>query len=193
MKKKGKIIILSGPSGSGKTTLFKKLLKKKEFKNILVRSISVTTREPRPGEVKGRDYIFISPKMFLYKKRQGHFLESEEVFGNYYGTPKKNVVTLIRSGINVLLCIDVNGAKHICQKFPKAVKIFIKTPSLEVLKERLMKRGSETPEIVHLRFERAQQELREANFYDHIIVNDHLQTAFSKLVSTVKKIIVPQS
>ncbi len=189
MKKRGKIIIISGPSGSGKTTLFKKLLEKKEYKDILVRSISVTTRKAREGEVNGRDYIFVSPKMFSYKKRRRHFLESEEVFGNHYGTPKKNVVNLINAGLNVLLCIDVHGASHICQRFPKAIRIFIKTPSFEALKERLMKRGSENPEVVEVRLQRAHEELKEAKFYDHVIVNDNLNTAFKKLESIVKKII----
>ena len=189
MVKKGKIIIISGPSGSGKTTLFKKLLEKKEFKNTLVRSISVTTRSSRPGEINGRDYIFISPKMFLYKKRQGHFLESEEVFGNYYGTPKKNVVNLVKAGLNVLLCIDVYGAKHITQKFSKVVKIFIKTSSMEALKDRLMKRGSEDKEIVELRLQRAQEELQEAKSYHYTIINDDLKTAYKRLESIVKKAI----
>lgn len=189
MPPKGKIIIISGPSGSGKTTLFKKLLAKKELKNILVRSISVTTRSPRLGEVNGRDYIFVSPKMFMFKKKRGHFLESEKVFENYYGTPKKNVLTLIKAGLHVLLCIDVNGAKHVCRQFPKAGRIFIKTSSIEALKERLSKRGSEDDEVVNLRLTRAQKELREAKLYDYIIINDNLATAFKKLQSIVKKII----
>ena len=187
MLPKGKIIIISGPSGSGKTTLFKKLLARKELKNILVRSISVTTRSPRPGEVNGRDYIFVSPKMFIFKKKRGHFLESEEVFGNYYGTPKKNVLTLLKSGLHVLLCIDVNGAKHVCQRFPNAVRIFIKTSSIEALKERLTKRGAEDNEVVNIRLQRAQEELQEAKLYNYIIINDNLATAFKKLLSIVKK------
>lgn len=189
MIQKGKIIIISGPSGSGKTTLFKKLLAKKELKNILVRSISVTTRPPRLGEVDGRDYIFVSLKMFMSKKKRGHFLESEKVFGNYYGTPKKNVLTLIKSGLHVLLCIDVNGAKHVCRRFPKAVRIFIKTSSIEALKERLTKRGSEDDEVVKTRLTRAQEELQEAKSYNYIIINDNLATAFKKLQSIVKKTI----
>ena len=187
MTQKGKIIIISGPSGSGKTTLFKKLLAKKELKKILVRSISVTTRSPRLGEVNGRDYIFVSTTVFM--KKRGHFLESEKVFDNYYGTPKKNVLTLIKAGLHVLLCIDVNGAKHVCLRFPKAVRIFIKTSSIEALKERLTKRGSEDDTVVNIRLTRAQKELREAKVYDYIIINDNLATAFKKLQFIVKKII----
>jgi guanylate kinase len=187
--KKGKIIIMSGPSGSGKTTLFKKLLAETAFKNQIIRSISVTTRHPRPGEKNHRDYIFVTPKMFLFKKRQGHFLESEEVFGNYYGTPAKNVLNLIKSGKNVLLCIDVEGAKHVCQRFSKAVRIFIKTSSFKVLRNRLTKRGSEEKATVELRLKRAQAELKEASSFDYVIVNDELPLAYRKLKNIIKRII----
>jgi len=138
--KKGKIIILSGPSGSGKTTLYGDLLKKKLN---LVKSVSVTTRPRRVGEKHGHDYFFISEKMFLYKKRAGHFLESEKVFDNYYGTPNKSVQELLKSGKNVLLCIDVKGARTVWRKHHKAVRIFIKTSTMEELKRRLEGRGSE--------------------------------------------------
>jgi len=145
---KGKIIIISGPSGSGKTTLYKKLLASKKLKGRLVRSVSTTTRPKRKGERRGRDYLFVSLKMFLYKKRCGHFLESEVVFGNHYGTPKKNVQDLLRAGKNVLLCIDVKGAKTVCRKLPGVITIFIKTTSLAVLAIRLKGRGSEQKSAV---------------------------------------------
>ena len=127
MKKKGKIFILSGPSGSGKTSLYKKLL---ESQRRVVKTISVTTRRRRPGEKDGRDYFFVSPRMFFYKKRRGLFLETQKIFDHYYGTPKKCVADFLRGGKNVLLCIDVKGAKVVRRKFPKAISIFIKTPSL---------------------------------------------------------------
>ena len=186
---KGKIIIISGPSGSGKTTLFKKLLENNQLKKCLVRSISVTTRFPRPGEKNGRDYIFVSPKMFLFRRRRGHFLESEKVFGNYYGTPARNVFKLIDSGKNVLLCIDVNGAKHIQQKFPDAIEIFIKTSSKGILKQRLKKRGSEDKETVLLRLQRAEKELKESKKFDHIIINDYLPKAYRNLEKLIQKIV----
>jgi len=142
LNREGKIFIISGPSGSGKTTLYKQLL---SGGKRLVKSISFTTREMRPGEKCGKDYVFVSRKMFLYKERSGHFLESEKVFGNYYGTPYKNVRELLAVGKNVLLCIDVKGAKTVCRKFPQTVRIFIKAPSLKDLKKRLEKRLTEPP------------------------------------------------
>ncbi len=178
---KGKIIIISGPSGSGKTTLYKKLLASKKFKKRLVRSVSITTRPKRKGEKHGRDYLFVSLKMFAHKKRSGHFLESEQVFGNYYGTPNKNVQTLLRAGKNVLLCIDVKGAKSVCRKFPKAATIFIKTTSLAVLAARLKGRGSEQKSVVAQRLKTAKKELREAKKYKYVVINDHLRVAYGKL------------
>jgi len=178
---KGKIIIISGPSGSGKTTLYKRLLASKDFKGRLAKSVSTTTRPKRKEEKRGRDYSFISPKMFLYKKRRGHFLESEQVFGNYYGTPNKNVRDLLRAGKNVLLCIDVKGAKSVCRKFPKATTIFIKTTSLAVLAARLKNRGSEQKNALMQRLKTAKEELREAKKYKHVVINDNLQVAYGKL------------
>lgn len=183
--KKGKIIILSGPSGSGKTTLYKKLLAGRKTKNRPVKSISVTTRPKRAGEKHGRDYFFISKKMFQYKKRSGHFLESEKVFDNYYGTPSKNVRDLLRAGKNVLLCIDVKGAKTVRRKFPKATTVFIKTSSLEVLEARLRRRGSEKKEIMKVRLQTARKELAEGKKYDYVIVNDDLRKAYSRLKAII--------
>ncbi len=183
--KKGKVIILSGPSGSGKTTLHKELLASRKAKNTLVKTISFTTRARRPGEKHGGDYFFVSPKMFLHKKRSGHFLESENVFGNYYGTPQKSVRELLRSGKNVLLCIDVKGAKTVRRKFPEAVTIFIKTPSLKTLAQRLKARGSEEKKTLQERLKTAREELKAAKTYEHVIVNDLLRNAYKKLEAIV--------
>lgn len=183
----GKIFIISGPSGSGKTTLYKKLLADPDVSGKLVKSISMTTRPQRHGEEHGRDYIFVTPKMFLYKRKSGHFLESEEVFGNYYGTPKKNVDGMLKSGKNVLLCIDVKGARVVAKKYAKAIKIFIKTSSLDVLKHRLEGRGSEEPAIIELRLKTAQEELKEVSRYDHVVINDDLATAYAQLKFIVLK------
>ncbi len=183
--RKGKIIILSGPSGSGKTTLYKRLLASRGLRGKLVKTISVTTRPMRPGERNGRDYIFVSRKMFLHKKTAGHFLESERVFGNFYGTPQSQVRGFLAVGKHVLLCIDVKGAKTVCRKFPRAVKIFVRTSSLEILKERLRKRGSEARAAMDVRLETARKELKEAKRYDHVIVNDDLHKAIRKLYKIV--------
>ncbi len=185
MKKKGKIIILSGPSGSGKTTLYRKLLASKRIKNRPVKSISVTTRNKRAGERHGRDYFFVSEKMFRYKKQKRHFLESEKVFDNYYGTSNKIVRDFLRVGKNVLLCIDVKGAKTVRRKFPKAITVFIKTSSLKVLAARLKRRGSESKDIVRVRLKTAQEELKEAKKYDYVIINDDLRRAYSQLEAII--------
>lgn len=183
--KKGVVVIISGPSGSGKTTLYNKLLQDPQFKEKLIKSISVTTRKSRRGEVNGRDYIFVSREEFLYKKRAGHFLEYQKVFKNYYGTPRKNVVAALGQGKNVLLCIDVKGAKIVLKKMPQAVTVFIKTPSLASLKSRLLKRGSEIRQVIALRLKVAREELKEAQYYKYIIINDDLNKAFRKLKSII--------
>lgn len=184
MKKKGKFFIISGPSGSGKTTLYKRLL---EENRSLAKTISVTTRPKRPEERHGRDYFFVSPKMFNYKRRKGQFLEWQMVFDNYYGTPKIQVEKLLKKGKDVLLCIDVKGARVVCGKFPQTVKIFIKAPSLFILAKRLAERRSEAPASRALRLRVARQELKESKFYNYIIINDNLETAYQKLSSIVQK------
>jgi guanylate kinase len=181
MKKKGKIFILSGPSGAGKTTLYQKLLNDPKIKGKLKRSISVTTRDKRKGEKHGSDYLFISQKMFLYKKRSGHFLESMKVFDNYYGTPNKNVCDTLKIGKNILLAIDVQGTKEVLKKHADAVTIFVKTPTFKDLEKRLKKRASENKKVLDLRIKTAKKELKEAGKYKYIIVNDHVNKAFSKL------------
>jgi len=183
--KQGRIIILSGPSGSGKTTLHQKLLKSPAFKNKLVRSLSATTRLPRPGEKEGREYIFLSKKDFFARQKNDEFLESMRVFDNYYGTPKDKVEAALKKGKSVLLCIDVKGARLVSRKRPDALKIFIKTPTLADLKARLKNRGSEDAKTLRLRLKIAKEELREAKHYDHVIVNDNLGRAYRELSAII--------
>jgi len=179
--KKGKIFIISGPSGSGKTTLHNKLLADPYFRKRLVKSISVTTRSRRKGEVNGRDYIFVTPKMFDYKVRANHFLEWEKVFSNCYGTPQKNVCDLLNHGQHVLLCIDVKGARKVYRRFKSAVTIFIKTPTWDDLKQRLKERDTDDAETIALRLKVAKEELLEAKNYKHVIVNDNVERAAEQL------------
>ncbi|MCK5580391.1 MAG: guanylate kinase [Candidatus Omnitrophica bacterium] len=186
-KRKGRIVIISGPSGSGKTTLHERLLSCKKMKKVLVKSISATTRPPRKGEKNGRDYFFLSEKMFLYKKHAGHFLESERVFLYYYGTPNKNVQDHLKSGRNVLLCIDVKGAKTVWRKHPRTLKIFIKAPSLDVIQKRMKKRATESDKDLALRLSTARKELKEAKKYDYVIVNDELSRAAKELETVILK------
>ncbi len=188
---KGKIFIISGPSGSGKTTLYKKLLASPRFKERLAKTVSVTTRAMRPDEKNGLDYFFVSPKMFFYKRKAGHFLESMKVFDNYYGTPSKQVRDLLETGKNVLLCIDVQGARVVRRKFPQVTKIFVKTSSIKELEKRLKGRGSENMSVIRMRMKTARRELKEAKHYDHIIINDHLPTAYSDLERIIRSSMAP--
>jgi len=177
MKKTGRIIILSGPSGAGKTSIHERLLRSKALKDNLLRSISMTTRKPRAGEKNGVDYWFVSKKMFLYKKRAGHFLECEQVFDEYYGTPYRKVRNVLKAGKSVLLCIDVQGAKTVMKRCPDAITVFIKAPSLQELAERLKKRGTEKEADLKKRLARVRKELKEASRYDVTIVNKSLPKA----------------
>lgn len=177
MSKQGKIVILSGPSGSGKTTLHKTLLESPRLKGRLVRSISATTRPKRAGERQGRDYLFLSPEVFRSRIAKGYFLEWEKVFDHYYGTPKRRALNLLKKGKYVLLCIDVKGARRVRREFPDAVGIFIKTPSVKVLQERLRQRASESHETMALRLKVARQELKEASRYQHVVINGRLEAA----------------
>lgn len=185
----GRVIVLSGPSGAGKTTLHDLLLKSPEFRWKVVRSISATTRQPRGAERNGREYLFLSKKMFEYKIRAGHFLEWAKVFENYYGTPLKNVRDILRRGQSVLLCIDVQGGGQVEKKVPDAVMIFVKTPDLAELRRRLEKRSTEDRESVELRLRTARKELAQARQYDHVIVNDQLPKAFGELVGIVRGVL----
>jgi len=185
--KKGKVFILSGPSGSGKTTLFQKVLGRKKLKNKIVRTISVTTRDQRPGEKQGHDYHFVSRAMFLYKARAKHFLEYMKVLDNYYGTPLKAVRELLHKGKSVLLCIDVQGANMVKKKIPKAVTIFVTTPTFGILKKRLETRGTEDKKTRVLRLKTAKKELLEIKKYQYVIVNDVLEQAVEALESILSK------
>lgn len=175
--KQGKIIILSGPSGAGKTTIHEQVLKSKRLRGKVVRSISMTTRDRRPGERNGRDYFFITSRMFAYKIKAGHFLEWAKVFDHYYGTPLKNVRDLVRSGKSVVLCIDVQGAQCVMEKCPAARSIFIKTPAVFDLKKRLLKRATEGTRDLTTRLRRARKEIQEEKKYNATVINDRLQDA----------------
>lgn len=181
----GKVIILSGPSGSGKTTLHKALLNDSRFKGKLVKSVSATTREKREGERAGKDYIFLTRPVFEGRIKKNFFLEWEKVFDNYYGTPKQQVLKLLRKGKHVLLCIDVKGAAHVRKEFPEAFSIFIKTPTMKILQERLKQRASESNESLSLRLKVARREMKEAKQYDRVVTNGRLERACKDLSAIV--------
>ncbi len=192
-RNKGRVIVLSGPSGAGKTTLHDLLLKSPCFRERLVRSISATTRPPRGTEQQGRDYLFLSQRMFESRLRRGHFLEWARVFENYYGTPTKNVRDILRSGRHVLLCIDVQGAKQVKAKMPEAVLFFVRTPTMKALRRRLEARGTDSPKSVALRLRTAGEELEQACHYDHVIINDDLTRAFQSLEKILTEELDPGS
>lgn len=175
MPLKGSLIVVSAPSGAGKTTLCSAILKGLDS---IAFSISYTTRKPRGGEVDGVDYYFVSEERFKEMIERGEFAEWAVVHGNYYGTSRKTIDDLMERNIDVLLDIDVQGAKQIKALYPEAVLVFIMPPSFEELKKRLYTRGAENLE---LRLRRAFEEMREYSFYDYVIINDNLERAISDL------------
>jgi len=181
----GKCIVFSAPSGSGKTTLAKHLLGQEAFK--LSFSISATTRLPRGNEQHGIDYYFLSEKEFKAKIEAGDFAEYEEVYpGMYYGTLKSELERIWTSGKNVLFDIDVEGGINIKKLYSEnSLAIFIKPPSLEALAERLRLRQTDTEEKIAMRLNKAQIELKRAVDFDHIVLNDDLETAKNKVQKLV--------
>lgn len=182
--KKPILWVVSGPSGSGKTTLCKKLLQKKRLD--LVRSVSITTRALRKGEKQYRDYIFVSRDGFLKMARRNEFLEWQEIFGNFYGTPKRTIQQSLRRHKDVVLCIDVKGALAIKKKFFKqSVFIFIIPPSSHYLMRRIKARARESHTEIQKRLRRANIELSFAKQYDYIVVNDTVSEAVHELEAII--------
>ena len=175
--KKGKFIIISGPSGVGKGTICDVLLK--ELNAWF--SVSLTTRGIREGEVDGVNYYFISKEEFKKRIDDGQLLEYNIYNDNYYGTPKDKVLEKMEEGINVLLEIDVNGARNVKNIFPDALLIYIAPPSIEVLRERLINRGTEEIYVIKNRLKIAEEELKQVDFYDYVIVNDDLDEAINRV------------
>ncbi len=182
MSERGKLIVVSGPSGAGKSTVVFKVM---EQRKDLCFSTSVTTRSPRPGEVDGREYFFIDPERFQQMVEQDELLEHATYVSHSYGTPRQFVEDKLNAGINVVLDIEVQGARQVSEKMPEAVKIFFAPPSLDELERRLTSRGTETPEAVRGRLARARQEYAEADFYDYLIVNDDVEHAAAELSAII--------
>lgn len=178
MSERGKLIVVSGPSGAGKSTVVFKVM---EQRGDVCFSISVTTRSPRPGELDGREYFFIDHERFQEMVDRNELLEHATYVSNSYGTPRRYVEEKLNAGFNVVLDIEVQGARQVSEKMPDAVKIFIAPPSLEELERRLTGRGTESPEAVRGRLDRARQEYLEADFYDYLIINDDADRAASEL------------
>lgn len=179
---KGRLFIVSGPSGSGKDTVLAEALKSRPDIKV---SVSCVTRGMRANETDGVDYHFISREHFLNMIKEGQLLEHNEYVGNFYGTPKAPVDAAIADGRDFILKIDVNGADNVKKIIPDAVRIFIMPPSIEILKTRLSKRGSETAETLKGRLGAAIAEMKRAKDYDYIIVNDDLSKAAADLLCAI--------
>lgn len=176
-RKKGNLYVISGPSGTGKGTVCAELLK--EIGNEF--SVSMTTREPREGEVDGREYYFVTKEVFIENIEAGNFLEHATVFDNLYGTPKDMVINRLERGRNVILDIDVQGGLQVKKAMPEAVLIFILPPSLAELRRRLEGRGTETAEKVEKRLGQALNEIKLIGEYDYYIVNDNIDEAVAQV------------
>jgi len=179
----GKLIIVSGPSGTGKTTVLRGVFEKFDGKQILASSVSATTRPPRPDEVDGVDYHFLTKEVFALRRRGGEFIECFEVFGRgyWYGTLKTEVSTGLKAGKWVVLEIDVQGALAVMQSYPDAISIFVLPDSIEELQRRLRGRGTETEEAVERRLQHANSELALAGQYGYQVVNDDLDRAIQEI------------
>ena len=178
MKEKGRLFVISGPSGAGKSTVVALAMQGRED---VCFSVSVTTRQPRPGEVDGKDYFFITRQRYDEMVAGGELLEHAQYVSNGYGTPREFVINKLNEGINVILDIEVQGARQVKAAMPDCVPIFVVPPSIDELKRRLEGRGTETEETINARLERARQEYKETEIYDYIIINDSPDHAAEEL------------
>lgn len=181
------LVVISGPSGSGKTTITKRLM----ARNGYWLSVSATTRPPRPGEVDGRDYLFMSREKFLEGVRQGGFLEYSEHFGHLYGTPRKPVDDALAKGKVALLEIDVNGARQARESLAGRVRtllIFINAPSDQELRRRILQRpGTQDDRVARERLARAEMEIAQSRFFDHEVVNDDVEKAVRQVEKLIRE------
>lgn len=174
--------MLCGPTAVGKDTVLKELLKKIDKVWL---SISATTRHPRPGEVDGKDYYFVDEKHFLELVTNGEMLEWAKVHGHYYGTPRPPVTQALASGQDVILEIDLGGARQVRKSLPQAVQIFLAPPSWEELKKRLRGRGTEDAAEQKIRLATAKTELAAQNEFDYVVINDAVANATSKILHII--------
>ena len=182
-KQNGKLFVISGPSGAGKGTIVNAVMDQADPSGTAL-SISMTTREPRPGEEDGVNYFFVTKEEFRRQIEAGGFLEYAEVYDHYYGTPKSKVVEKLNQGRDVILEIDIQGALNVKKAFPEGVLIFILPPSMEVLRNRLTGRGTDAPEVIERRLSKTRGELTFIDRYDYGVVNGDLKEA----VETVQAI-----
>ena len=183
LNRKGLLLVVSGPSGAGKGTICKALLNKNDKIKL---SVSATTRKPRNGEVHGVNYFFIEKEEFTKMVENGEFLEHAQIYDNFYGTPKAAIIECLEKGQDVILEIEMQGARQIKEVYPEGVFIFVLPPSLEELKSRIVGRGTETQEEIEKRFSCAFEEINQIVNYDYFIVNEDIE----KSVNDVEAIIL---
>jgi guanylate kinase len=178
VERKGLLLVVSGPSGAGKGTICKQLIKDNEQIKL---SVSATTRKPRNGEVEGVNYFFLDKEKFEMMIRDGEFLEYAQIYDNFYGTPKAAIMECLNKGQDVILEIEMQGAKQIKSVCPEGVFIFVLPPSLKELKNRIVGRGTETIEEIEKRFSCAFEEIKQIENYDYFIVNNDVIEASKQI------------
>jgi guanylate kinase len=178
MNHKGLLVVISGFSGTGKGTLVKEIMKK--YNNYSL-SISMTTRQPRPGEVDGREYFFTTDEEFEKLIKEDGLIEHAGYCGHYYGTPRKFVEAELEKGKDVILEIEMQGALQVKKKFPETLLLFVTPPSVEELEKRLRGRGTETEEVIHQRMMRAKEEQEYIDKYDMLVINDDLDKCVTEM------------
>lgn len=183
-KKNGKLVILSSPSGGGKSTICKKLRKKLP---AILYSISTTTRPPRKGEKNGKQYFFVTKKYFENMIKKNVFLEWAIVHGNYYGTGKDIIENGLKQGKTCILDVDIQGAMQIKKKYPGGLFIFVMPPSMEELKSRLKKRGTDNNQSIEIRLNNAKKEIEYKKYYDYIVINKEIEHSVNKIVDIINK------
>lgn len=179
----GLLVVVSGPSGAGKDTICNKVVEDSD--NVWL-SVSMTSRNPRKGEIEGKNYFFVAEREFKERIKNGKLLEYTNYNGNYYGTPKDKLEDYLNNGIDVILVIDINGAINIKKLVPTALFIFIMPPDMETLKKRLINRKTETKEKVIARFTEAYNEVNNYNKYNYVVVNDKIENAVGKVKSIIQ-------